>query len=116
MSCPTRRSQRNDWHCFCKLSATLIHASLWRHAQVSSKLRRNAEPLNLRLFNSVEEQPHQCKSFSNNSERAVTNAFHKSPLVDSSLSVAALSIFIRGTRPYRFAWNFLAIKSNSCAS
>ena len=39
MSCPTRRSQRNGWHCFCKSSATLVHASLWRHAQVSSKLR-----------------------------------------------------------------------------
>ena len=44
------------------------------------------------------------------------NASHKSPLVDSSLSAAGLSIFIRGRRRCRFAWNFSATKSNRCAS
>ena len=44
------------------------------------------------------------------------NAPHKSPLVDSSLSAAGSSIFIRGRRRCRFAWNFSATKSNRCAS
>ena len=90
--------------------------SSWRHAQVSIKLHRNAEALNLRLFNSGAERPRRWKSFSNDSRPAVMNAPHKSPLVDSSLSAAGLSIFIRGRRRCRFAWNFSATKSNRCAS
>ena len=45
MSCRIRKSQRNGWRCFCKSSATLVRGSSWRHAQVSIKLRRNAESL-----------------------------------------------------------------------
>ena len=116
MSCPIRKSQRNGWRCFCKSSATPARGSSWRHAQVSIKLHRDAEALNLRLFNSDAEQPRRWKSFSNDSRPAVMNASHKSPLADSSLSAAGLSIFIRGRRRCRFDWNFSATKSNRCAS
>ncbi len=116
MSCPIRKSQRNGWRCFCKSNATPARGSSWRHVQVSIKLHRNAEALNLRLFNSGAERPPGWKSFSNDSRRAVMNASHKSPLADSSLSAAGLSIFIRGRRRYHSAWNFSATKSNRCAS
>ena len=72
MSCPIRKSQRNGWRCFCKSSATPVRGSSWRHSQVSIKLHRNAEALNLRLFNSGAEQPRKWKSFSNDSRPAVT--------------------------------------------
>src|SRR6186997_2290524 len=112
MSCPIRKSQPNGWRYFYKSSATPVHASSWRHAQVSIKLRRNVEALNLQLLNCAAEQLQKWKSFSNESRPAVMNEPRKSPLVDNSLSAAGLSTFIRGTRRYRFDWNSSATKLN----
>src|SRR5439155_18290544 len=83
MYCPILKSQRNGWRCFVKsrLVGTPAQGSSWRHAQVSIKLHRNVEALNLRLFNSGAERPRRWKSFSNDSRPAVMNASHKSQLV-----------------------------------